>query len=112
MLVKTVTSIPPREEGAIKEISKKLSDGYICRIEGNDDNRKGTDGAIFKYPSKRDVWGLYRNWSSGWNEEDMVMVNNENTIIHRFLLLCMRPLATDMFFNICPFIYENFSSDY
>ncbi|KAK7344079.1 hypothetical protein VNO77_13326 [Canavalia gladiata] len=30
--------------------------------------RKGADGAICIYPGKGDVWALYRNWSSNWNE--------------------------------------------
>ncbi|XWS51422.1 hypothetical protein CRYUN_Cryun12cG0175000 [Craigia yunnanensis] len=29
---------------------------------------KGRKGAIQRYPRKGDVWALYRNWSSHWNE--------------------------------------------
>ncbi|KAK6250264.1 hypothetical protein SCA6_004269 [Theobroma cacao] len=39
---------------------------------------KGRKGAIQIYPRKGDVWALYRNWSSDWNEL------TPNEVIHKY----------------------------
>ncbi|KAK7380186.1 hypothetical protein VNO78_32667 [Psophocarpus tetragonolobus] len=40
--------------------------------------RIGADGAICIYPRKGDVWAMYRNWSSDWNEL------TADEVIHKF----------------------------
>ncbi|KAJ0053261.1 hypothetical protein Pint_01190 [Pistacia integerrima] len=39
---------------------------------------KGTRGAIQIYPRKGDVWALYRNWSTNWNE------HTPDEVIHKY----------------------------
>lgn len=39
---------------------------------------KGTRGAVQIYPKKGDVWALYRNWSTDWNE------NTPDELIHKY----------------------------
>ncbi|XP_044468445.1 uncharacterized protein LOC123197966 isoform X2 [Mangifera indica] len=39
---------------------------------------KGTRGIIRIFPSKGDVWALYRNWSPDWNEQ------TSNDVIHKY----------------------------
>jgi hypothetical protein len=43
---------------------------------------KGSRGLIKIYPQKGDIWAVYQNWSSDWNE-DTLDVQEAGLFIHR-----------------------------
>ncbi|OIV98210.1 hypothetical protein TanjilG_00082 [Lupinus angustifolius] len=60
---------------------------------------KGSRGLIHIYPKKGDVWALYRNWSSDWNEF------TKDEVVHKYdMVEVLDDYSADQGTNVAPLV--------